>query len=198
MYCFDNEFCFSIWLLHHRFIKLCRRNPENAGRPIRWQGCQYLFWQYFTRKYWNRHHRSKSTSPSSEKATKWALKLWFWQAITQLIHGILEPIRSKTMPFLWPWLYGQWLRSDMIRTVAAGQPDQFKKRYLLSGLEAQQALDFISCMSQLMKWPCCSWGHCVRWLWRNTLNHRLGHGIGMDVHELPSIMEGNDMVIEYK
>ena len=27
-------------------------------------------------------------------------------------------------------------------------------------------------------------------------NHRLGHGIGMDVHEFPSIMEGNDLVIE--
>ena len=27
-------------------------------------------------------------------------------------------------------------------------------------------------------------------------NHRLGHGIGMDVHEFPSIMEGNDMVLE--
>ena len=27
-------------------------------------------------------------------------------------------------------------------------------------------------------------------------NHRLGHGIGMSVHEFPSIMEGNDMVIE--
>ncbi len=30
----------------------------------------------------------------------------------------------------------------------------------------------------------------------STSNHRLGHGIGMDVHEFPSIMEGNDMVIE--
>ena len=27
-------------------------------------------------------------------------------------------------------------------------------------------------------------------------NHRLGHGIGMDVHEFPSIMAGNDLVIE--
>ena len=27
-------------------------------------------------------------------------------------------------------------------------------------------------------------------------NHRLGHGLGMDVHEFPSIMEGNDLVIE--
>ena len=27
-------------------------------------------------------------------------------------------------------------------------------------------------------------------------NHRLGHGIGMDVHEFPSIMEGNDLVLE--
>ena len=26
-------------------------------------------------------------------------------------------------------------------------------------------------------------------------NHRLGHGLGMDVHEFPSIMEGNDLVI---
>ena len=30
----------------------------------------------------------------------------------------------------------------------------------------------------------------------NTSNHRLGHGIGMDVHEFPSIMEGNDLVLE--
>ncbi len=27
-------------------------------------------------------------------------------------------------------------------------------------------------------------------------NHRLGHGLGMSVHEFPSIMEGNDLVIE--
>ena len=27
-------------------------------------------------------------------------------------------------------------------------------------------------------------------------NHRLGHGIGMDVHEYPSIVAGNDLVIQ--
>ena len=26
--------------------------------------------------------------------------------------------------------------------------------------------------------------------------HRLGHGIGMNVHEFPQIMEGNDVVLE--
>ncbi|MBD9412865.1 M24 family metallopeptidase, partial [Pseudomonas stutzeri] len=27
-------------------------------------------------------------------------------------------------------------------------------------------------------------------------NHRLGHGIGMSTHEFPSIMEGNDMILQ--
>jgi Xaa-Pro dipeptidase len=27
-------------------------------------------------------------------------------------------------------------------------------------------------------------------------NHRLGHGIGTSTHEFPSIMEGNDLVLE--
>ena len=27
-------------------------------------------------------------------------------------------------------------------------------------------------------------------------NHRLGHGIGMGLHEFPSIMAGNDMILE--
>ena len=30
----------------------------------------------------------------------------------------------------------------------------------------------------------------------SNIDHRLGHGLGMDVHEFPSIMEGNDLVIE--
>ena len=66
--------------------------------------------------------------------------------------------------------------SDMTRTVAVGQPDQFKKDIYHLTLEAQQAaLDFIK---------------------PDVTAHRLGHGIGMDVHEFPSIMEGNEMVIE--
>ena len=27
-------------------------------------------------------------------------------------------------------------------------------------------------------------------------NHRLGHGLGSSVHEFPSIMAGNDMILE--
>lgn len=87
--------------------------------------------------------------------------------------------------------------SDMTRTVAIGQPDQFKKDIYHLTLEAQQAaLDMIK--------PGVT-AHEVDRAAREVIekagygvyfNHRLGHGIGMDVHEFPSIMEGNDLVIE--
>ena len=87
--------------------------------------------------------------------------------------------------------------SDMTRTVAVGQPDQFKKDIYQLTLEAQQAaLNMIK--------PGVT-AHEVDRAAREVIekagygvyfNHRLGHGIGMDVHEFPSIMEGNDLVIE--
>ena len=63
--------------------------------------------------------------------------------------------------------------SDMTRTVAVGKPKKKKKEIYHLTLEAQQAAGY-----------------------GEYFNHRLGHGIGMDVHEFPSIMEGNDMVLE--
>ncbi|MGT2950553.1 peptidase M24 family protein [Streptococcus cuniculi] len=87
--------------------------------------------------------------------------------------------------------------SDMTRTVAVGQPDQFKKDIYALTLEAQQAaLGMIK--------PGVT-AHDVDRAAREVIekagygeyfNHRLGHGIGMDVHEFPSIMEGNDLVLE--
>ncbi|MGT2847306.1 M24 family metallopeptidase [Streptococcus massiliensis] len=87
--------------------------------------------------------------------------------------------------------------SDMTRTVAVGQPVQFKKDIYNLTLEAQQAaIEFIK--------PGVT-AHEVDRAARQVIedagygeyfNHRLGHGIGMDVHEFPSIMEGNDLVIE--
>lgn len=87
--------------------------------------------------------------------------------------------------------------SDMTRTVAVGKPDQFKQDIYHLTLEAQQAaLEFIK--------PGVT-AHEVDRVARDVIekagygeyfNHRLGHGIGMDVHEFPSIMEGNDMTIE--
>ncbi|MBF0786784.1 MULTISPECIES: Xaa-Pro peptidase family protein [unclassified Streptococcus] len=87
--------------------------------------------------------------------------------------------------------------SDMTRTVAVGQPDQFKKDIYALTLEAQQAaLEMIK--------PGVT-AHEVDWAARQVIekagygeyfNHRLGHGIGMDVHEFPSIMAGNDLILE--
>ena len=87
--------------------------------------------------------------------------------------------------------------SDMTRTVAVGKPDQFKRKISTTWpWEAQQAaLDFIKPGVTAHEVDRAARSH-----WKagygEYFNHRLGHGIGMDVHEFPSIMEGNDMVIE--
>ena len=87
--------------------------------------------------------------------------------------------------------------SDMTRTVAVGQPDQFKKDIYHLTLEAQQAaLDFIKPGVTAHEVDRAARQVIEKAGYGEYFNHRLGHGIGMDVHEFPSIMEGNDMVIE--
>ena len=87
--------------------------------------------------------------------------------------------------------------SDMTRTVAVGQPDQFKKDIYNLTLEAQQAaLDFIKPGVTAHEVDRAAREVIEKAGYGEYFNHRLGHGIGMDVHEFPSIMEGNDMVIE--
>ena len=87
--------------------------------------------------------------------------------------------------------------SDMTRTVAVGQPDQFKKDIYHLTLEAQQAaLDFIKPGVTAHEVDRAARQVIEKAAYGEYFNHRLGHGIGMDVHEFPSIMEGNDMVIE--
>ncbi|KXT72374.1 Proline dipeptidase [Streptococcus sp. DD10] len=87
--------------------------------------------------------------------------------------------------------------SDMTRTVAVGKPDQFKKDIYNLTLEAQQAaLDFIKPGVTAHEVDRAARTVIEKAGYGEYFNHRLGHGIGMDVHEFPSIMEGNDMVIE--
>ena len=87
--------------------------------------------------------------------------------------------------------------SDMTRTVAVGQPDQFKKDIYHLTLEAQQAaLDFIKPGVTAHEVDRAARRVIEKAGYGEYFNHRLGHGIGMDVHEFPSIMEGNDMIIE--
>ena len=87
--------------------------------------------------------------------------------------------------------------SDMTRTVAVGQPDQFKKDIYNICLEAQlTALDFIKPGVTASEVDAAARNVIEKAGYGEYFNHRLGHGIGMDVHEFPSIMEGNDLVIE--
>lgn len=87
--------------------------------------------------------------------------------------------------------------SDMTRTVAVGQPDQFKKDIYQLCLEAQlAALDFIKPGVTASEVDAAARSVIEKAGYGEYFNHRLGHGIGMDVHEFPSIMAGNDLVIE--
>ena len=87
--------------------------------------------------------------------------------------------------------------SDMTRTVAVGQPDQFKKDIYNICLEAQlTALDFIKPGVTASEIDAAARQVIEKAGYGEYFNHRLGHGLGMDVHEFPSIMDGNDLVIE--
>ena len=87
--------------------------------------------------------------------------------------------------------------SDLTRTVAVGKPDDFKKEIYHLTLEAQQAaLDMIKPGVTASEVDAAARNVIEKAGYGEYFNHRLGHGIGMDVHEFPSIMEGNDLVIE--
>ncbi|EOW2822603.1 aminopeptidase P family protein [Streptococcus pyogenes] len=87
--------------------------------------------------------------------------------------------------------------SDMTRTVAVGQPDQFKIDIYNLCLEAQlAAIDFIKPGVTAAQVDAAARQVIEKAGYGEYFNHRLGHGIGMDVHEFPSIMAGNDLVLE--
>ncbi len=85
----------------------------------------------------------------------------------------------------------------MTRTVAVGKPDQFKQDIYNLTLEAH--------MTAVKYWLKLVWPlvkltmlglSVIEAGYGEYFNHRLGHGLGMSVHEFPSIMEGNDLVIK--
>lgn len=87
--------------------------------------------------------------------------------------------------------------SDMTRTVAVGKPDQFKKDIYHLCLEAHQAaIDFIKPGVLASEVDAAARNVIEKAGYGQYFNHRLGHGLGMDVHEFPSIMAGNDMEIQ--
>lgn len=87
--------------------------------------------------------------------------------------------------------------SDMTRTVAVGKPDSFKQDIYNLCLEAQlTALDFIKPGVTASEVDAAARKVIEKAGYGEYFNHRLGHGIGMDVHEFPSIMDGNDLVLQ--
>lgn len=87
--------------------------------------------------------------------------------------------------------------SDMTRTVAVGKPDQFKTDIYNICLEAQlTAQDFIKPGVTASEVDAAARKVIEKAGYGEYFNHRLGHGLGMDVHEFPSIMAGNDMEIQ--
>lgn len=87
--------------------------------------------------------------------------------------------------------------SDMTRTVAVGKPDQFKQDIYNIVLEAQwTAQEFIKPGVTASQVDAAARQVIEKAGYGEYFSHRLGHGLGMDVHEFPSIMDGNDMEIQ--
>ncbi|AND78963.1 M24 family metallopeptidase [Streptococcus pantholopis] len=87
--------------------------------------------------------------------------------------------------------------SDMTRTVAVGNPDDFKKDIYKLCLEAQlTAQEFIKPGVTAAEVDAAARNVIKKAGYGDYFNHRLGHGLGMAVHEFPSIMEGNELEIQ--
>lgn len=87
--------------------------------------------------------------------------------------------------------------SDATRTISIGQPNQFDAEIHKIVLEAQMAaMDFIKPGVTAHQVDAVARDIITKAGYGEYFNHRLGHGIGMDVHEFPSIVAGNDLVIE--
>ncbi|VTS36079.1 Xaa-Pro dipeptidase [Streptococcus porcinus] len=87
--------------------------------------------------------------------------------------------------------------SDMTRTVAVGKPDQFKIDIYNLCLEAQlTAQEFVKPGVTAAEVDAAARSVIEKAGYGEYFNHRLGHGLGMDVHEFPSIMAGNDLEIK--
>lgn len=87
--------------------------------------------------------------------------------------------------------------SDATRTVAFKEPTDFQRKIHSIVLEAQRTAQAAvkpgitaSQLDKIARDVIESYGY------GKYFNHRLGHGIGTTVHEFPSIVEGNDLVLE--
>lgn len=87
--------------------------------------------------------------------------------------------------------------SDSSRTVAYGTPTEKEKEIYEIDREAQQAaIDAAKPGITAGELDAVARDIITKAGYGEYFIHRLGHGIGMNVHEFPQIMEGNDVVLE--
>ncbi|MFC4652161.1 M24 family metallopeptidase [Lactococcus nasutitermitis] len=87
--------------------------------------------------------------------------------------------------------------SDATRTISIGKPSEFDAEIHKIVLEAQlAALDFIKPGVSAIEVDKVARDVITKAGYGEYFNHRLGHGIGMDVHEYPSIGGSEDIIIE--
>ncbi|SJZ62151.1 Xaa-Pro dipeptidase [Pilibacter termitis] len=87
--------------------------------------------------------------------------------------------------------------SDATRTISFHQPTEFDEKIYQIVLEAQLAAqDFVKPGVTAEEIDKVARDVITGYGYGEYFNHRLGHGIGTTVHEFPSLVEGNDLVIE--
>ncbi|WEV44699.1 Xaa-Pro peptidase family protein [Streptococcaceae bacterium ESL0687] len=87
--------------------------------------------------------------------------------------------------------------SDATRTIAVGTPSDFDKEIYNIVLEAQlAAMDFVKPGVTANEIDKVARDVITKAGYGEYFNHRTGHGIGMDVHEFPSIGGVDDITIE--
>jgi Xaa-Pro dipeptidase len=87
--------------------------------------------------------------------------------------------------------------SDVTRTVAYKEPTDFQKEIYNIVLEAQlKAMDAVKPGITAGELDEVARGVISGYGYGEYFNHRLGHGIGTTVHEYPSLITGNELVIE--
>ena len=87
--------------------------------------------------------------------------------------------------------------SDVTRTVAFGEPDDKAKEIYAIVLKANEAaLAAVKPGITAGELDKIARDIITEAGYGEYFNHRLGHGLGRSVHEFPSIMEGNDFVVQ--
>lgn len=104
-------------------------------------------------------------------------------------HGVPRPIKLEkgflTMDF--GAVYGGYC-SDMTRTVCIGPADDDMKRVYNTVLEAQmRAIDGIKHGIVCAEADALARDHIYEMGYKGCFGHSLGHGVGMDIHEAPTL-----------